>query len=109
MGMLLFPPPWLAVMYPKEERFSGRPTYRISGLYNTLLDKGCSMGFHSGWEQPHWFSRPGQEPSYRFISFSKLLSLYPSHLSAFKNLHPTLYFIFTMHASVYSFANTISC
>uniref|UniRef100_UPI00358E3FF8 dimethylglycine dehydrogenase, mitochondrial n=1 Tax=Myxine glutinosa TaxID=7769 RepID=UPI00358E3FF8 len=54
-----------AVMYPKEERFSGRPTHRISGVYNTLLEKGGSMGFHSGWEQPHWFSTPGQEPSYR--------------------------------------------
>lgn len=42
------------VGYPKEERFAGRPTQRVSGLYKTLKSK-CSMGFHAGWEQPHWF------------------------------------------------------
>lgn len=52
------------VGYPKEERFAGRPTQRVSGLYETLESK-CSMGFHAGWEQPHWFYRPGQDTQYR--------------------------------------------
>uniref|UniRef100_A0A8C2VWM2 Dimethylglycine dehydrogenase, mitochondrial n=1 Tax=Chinchilla lanigera TaxID=34839 RepID=A0A8C2VWM2_CHILA len=52
------------VGYPKEERFAGRPTQRVSGLYETLAPK-CSMGFHAGWEQPHWFYRPGQDTQYR--------------------------------------------
>uniref|UniRef100_A0A8D1R732 Dimethylglycine dehydrogenase, mitochondrial n=1 Tax=Sus scrofa TaxID=9823 RepID=A0A8D1R732_PIG len=52
------------VGYPKEERFAGRPTQRISGLYKTLKSK-CSMGFHAGWEQPHWFYKPDQDPGYR--------------------------------------------
>uniref|UniRef100_F1RF50 Dimethylglycine dehydrogenase n=1 Tax=Sus scrofa TaxID=9823 RepID=F1RF50_PIG len=54
------------VGYPKEERFAGRPTQRISGLYKTLKSK-CSMGFHAGWEQPHWFYKPDQDPGYRWI------------------------------------------
>ncbi|XP_073933327.1 dimethylglycine dehydrogenase, mitochondrial isoform X3 [Castor canadensis] len=52
------------VGYPKEERFAGRPTQRIGGLYKTLESK-CSMGFHAGWEQPHWFYKPGQDPQYK--------------------------------------------
>ncbi|MBZ3875432.1 Dimethylglycine dehydrogenase, mitochondrial [Sciurus carolinensis] len=52
------------VGYPKEERFAGRPTERVSGLYKTLESK-CSMGFHAGWEQPHWFYKPGQDTQYR--------------------------------------------
>ncbi|GAB1298442.1 Dimethylglycine dehydrogenase, mitochondrial [Apodemus speciosus] len=52
------------VGYPKEERFAGRPTQRVSGLYKTLESK-CSMGFHAGWEQPHWFYKPGQDSQYR--------------------------------------------
>uniref|UniRef100_A0A8B9JJP1 Dimethylglycine dehydrogenase n=1 Tax=Astyanax mexicanus TaxID=7994 RepID=A0A8B9JJP1_ASTMX len=52
------------VGYPKEERFSGRPTSRVSGLYELLKDK-CSMGFHAGWEQPHYFYKPGDEVGYR--------------------------------------------
>uniref|UniRef100_A0A8D0ZPI7 Dimethylglycine dehydrogenase, mitochondrial n=1 Tax=Sus scrofa TaxID=9823 RepID=A0A8D0ZPI7_PIG len=52
------------VGYPKEERFAGRPTQRVSGLYKTLKSK-CSMGFHAGWEQPHWFYKPDQDPGYR--------------------------------------------
>uniref|UniRef100_A0A8B9JIJ2 Dimethylglycine dehydrogenase n=1 Tax=Astyanax mexicanus TaxID=7994 RepID=A0A8B9JIJ2_ASTMX len=54
------------VGYPKEERFSGRPTSRVSGLYELLKDK-CSMGFHAGWEQPHYFYKPGDEVGYRWI------------------------------------------
>uniref|UniRef100_A0A2K6EZE8 Dimethylglycine dehydrogenase, mitochondrial n=1 Tax=Propithecus coquereli TaxID=379532 RepID=A0A2K6EZE8_PROCO len=53
-----------AVGYPKEERFAGRPTQRVSGLYK-ILESKCSMGFHSGWEQPHWFYKPGQDTQYR--------------------------------------------
>nr|KAF6354699.1 dimethylglycine dehydrogenase [Myotis myotis] len=52
------------VGYPKEERFAGRPTQRVSGLYKTLESK-CSMGFHAGWEQPHWFYKLGQDTGYR--------------------------------------------
>uniref|UniRef100_A0A8C4KW95 Dimethylglycine dehydrogenase, mitochondrial n=1 Tax=Equus asinus TaxID=9793 RepID=A0A8C4KW95_EQUAS len=52
------------VGYPKEERFAGRPTQRVSGLYKILQSK-CSMGFHAGWEQPHWFYKPGQDTQYR--------------------------------------------
>ncbi|XP_053303954.1 dimethylglycine dehydrogenase, mitochondrial [Spea bombifrons] len=52
------------VGYPKEERFAGRPTERVSGLYNLLKTK-CSMGFHAGWEQPHWFYKPGDDVGYK--------------------------------------------
>uniref|UniRef100_A0AAQ5ZLL5 Dimethylglycine dehydrogenase, mitochondrial n=1 Tax=Amphiprion ocellaris TaxID=80972 RepID=A0AAQ5ZLL5_AMPOC len=52
------------VGYPKEERFAGRPTSRTSGVYELLKDKG-SMGFHAGWEQPHWFYKPGDETGYK--------------------------------------------
>ncbi|CAN9504354.1 unnamed protein product [Ophioblennius macclurei] len=52
------------VGYPKEERFSGRPTSRTSGVYELLKDKG-SMGFHAGWEQPHWFYKSGDETGYK--------------------------------------------
>eukprot|EP00076_Gallus_gallus_P007601 XP_003643002.1 dimethylglycine dehydrogenase, mitochondrial [Gallus gallus] len=52
------------IIYPKEERFAGRPTERTSGLYDLLKTK-CSMGFHAGWEQPHWFYKPGDETGYK--------------------------------------------
>ncbi|XP_018427423.1 PREDICTED: dimethylglycine dehydrogenase, mitochondrial [Nanorana parkeri] len=52
------------VGYPKEERFAGRPTERVSGIYEELKTK-CSMGFHAGWEQPHWFYKPGDDTAYK--------------------------------------------
>ncbi|XP_073791697.1 dimethylglycine dehydrogenase, mitochondrial [Danio rerio] len=52
------------VGFPKEERFAGRPTVRVSGVYE-LLKHRCSMGFHSGWEQPHYFHKPGDHTGYR--------------------------------------------
>ncbi|XP_032874489.1 dimethylglycine dehydrogenase, mitochondrial [Amblyraja radiata] len=52
------------VGFPKEERFGARPTERVSGIYETLKNK-ASMGFHAGWEQPHWFYKPGDDPEYR--------------------------------------------
>ncbi|XP_034048900.1 dimethylglycine dehydrogenase, mitochondrial [Thalassophryne amazonica] len=52
------------VGYPKEERFAGRPSSRTSGVYELLKDKG-SMGFHTGWEQPHWFYKPGDDIGYK--------------------------------------------
>lgn len=52
------------VGYPKEERFAGRPTYRRSGVHDLLKGK-CSMGFHTGWEQPHWFHKPGDDVGYK--------------------------------------------
>uniref|UniRef100_A0A673B321 Dimethylglycine dehydrogenase n=1 Tax=Sphaeramia orbicularis TaxID=375764 RepID=A0A673B321_9TELE len=54
------------VGYPKEERFEGRPTSRMSGVYELLKGKG-SMGFHAGWEQPHWFYKPGDDIGYKWI------------------------------------------
>ncbi|XP_073334374.1 dimethylglycine dehydrogenase, mitochondrial [Pagrus major] len=52
------------VGYPKEERFAGRPTRRTSGVYELLKDK-ASMGFHAGWEQPHWYYKPGDDVGYK--------------------------------------------
>ncbi|XP_016116054.1 dimethylglycine dehydrogenase, mitochondrial [Sinocyclocheilus grahami] len=52
------------VGYPKEERFAGRPTNRVSGVYELLKDR-CSMGFHAGWEQPHYFHKPGDDTGYK--------------------------------------------
>ncbi|XP_064413699.1 dimethylglycine dehydrogenase, mitochondrial isoform X2 [Latimeria chalumnae] len=52
------------VGYPKEERFAGRPTERVSGIYDLLKSK-ASMGFHAGWEQPHWFYKPGDDTGYK--------------------------------------------
>ncbi|KAG7477042.1 hypothetical protein MATL_G00089150 [Megalops atlanticus] len=52
------------VGYPKEERFAGRPTHRVSGVYDLLKSK-ASMGFHAGWEQPHWFYKPGDDMGYK--------------------------------------------
>ncbi|XP_014680739.1 PREDICTED: dimethylglycine dehydrogenase, mitochondrial-like isoform X3 [Priapulus caudatus] len=57
------------VGYPKEERWAGRPTARTSGAYDAMIKRGAEMGFHAGWEQPHWFALPGDTagyaPSYR--------------------------------------------
>ena len=45
--------------YPKEERWAGRPTARVSGVHDTWRDRfGAYYGFHNGWEQPHWFAWP---------------------------------------------------
>ncbi|KTG47074.1 hypothetical protein cypCar_00030662 [Cyprinus carpio] len=52
------------VGYPKEERFAGRPTDRVSGVYELLKDR-CSMGFHAGWEQPHYCHKPGDNTGYK--------------------------------------------
>ncbi|KAI1905233.1 hypothetical protein AGOR_G00014010 [Albula goreensis] len=52
------------VGYPKEERFAGRPTSRVSGVYDLLKSKG-SMGAHAGWEQPHWFYKSGDDVGYK--------------------------------------------
>nr|XP_061822409.1 dimethylglycine dehydrogenase, mitochondrial-like [Nerophis lumbriciformis] len=52
------------VGYPKEERFAGRPTERVSGVYHLLKDQ-ASMGFHAGWEQPHWFYKEGDHTQYK--------------------------------------------
>uniref|UniRef100_A0A9J8AEG8 Dimethylglycine dehydrogenase n=1 Tax=Cyprinus carpio carpio TaxID=630221 RepID=A0A9J8AEG8_CYPCA len=54
------------VGYPKEERFAGRPTDRVSGVYELLKDR-CSMGFHAGWEQPHYCHKPGDNTGYKWI------------------------------------------
>ncbi|GFQ81700.1 dimethylglycine dehydrogenase, mitochondrial [Trichonephila clavata] len=43
--------------YPKEQRFAGRPTGRRPGSYESMKQRGAAMDFHSGWEQPMWFSK----------------------------------------------------
>nr|XP_053643957.1 dimethylglycine dehydrogenase, mitochondrial-like [Cherax quadricarinatus] len=53
-----------AVTYPHEERFAGRPTSRVSGAHEVLESEGACMQIHSGWEQPAWFTSPGQQPQY---------------------------------------------
>lgn len=55
------------IVYPKEERPYGR-RMRINPLYEKLVKKGAEMGVHAGWEQPNWFSKPGDggyQPSFR--------------------------------------------
>lgn len=54
-----------AIGYPKDERWAGRPTNRISGIYELMKKKGAEMGFHAGWEQPTWFSKPGDDIGYK--------------------------------------------
>lgn len=34
--------------YPKEERWAGRPTSRVSGAYHEMVGRGAEMGFHAG-------------------------------------------------------------
>ncbi|XP_042241265.1 dimethylglycine dehydrogenase, mitochondrial-like isoform X2 [Homarus americanus] len=53
-----------AVTYPHEERFAGRPTSRVSGAHSILESRGACMQIHSGWEQPAWFTTPGDKPEY---------------------------------------------
>ena len=54
-----------AIGYPHEERPVGRPTYRVSGIHNDLLNAGAFMGFHAGWEQPDWYAQPGEIAEYK--------------------------------------------
>ncbi|XP_072167369.1 dimethylglycine dehydrogenase, mitochondrial-like [Diadema setosum] len=54
-----------AVLYPKEERFGGRPTARISGAHKLMKERGAQYGFCAGWEQPQWFALEGDDASYR--------------------------------------------
>uniref|UniRef100_A0A672MI01 Dimethylglycine dehydrogenase n=1 Tax=Sinocyclocheilus grahami TaxID=75366 RepID=A0A672MI01_SINGR len=60
----VIPPFSSSVGYPKEERLAGRPTNRVSGVYELLKDR-CSMGFHAGWEQPHYIHEPGDDSGYK--------------------------------------------
>nr|CAD7453135.1 unnamed protein product [Timema tahoe] len=53
-----------AITYPKEERFAGRPTRRVSGVYETLVQRGAHMGFQVGWEHPSWFAAAGGTADY---------------------------------------------
>ena len=34
--------------YPKEERFAGRPTCRVTAIHETLKEAGAEHGFHAG-------------------------------------------------------------
>ncbi|XP_043246255.1 dimethylglycine dehydrogenase, mitochondrial-like, partial [Amphibalanus amphitrite] len=53
-----------ALGYPREERFAGRPTSRVSGAHEQLVRRGASMEQHNGWEQPAWFAAAGTRPAY---------------------------------------------
>lgn len=53
-----------AVTWPKDERWAGRPTARVSGVYDLLKSRGAEYGFHAGWEQPNWFALRGDEPGF---------------------------------------------
>ena len=44
------------ITWPKDDRAAGRPTPRKSPLTDILNSMGAEMGFHAGWEQPHWFT-----------------------------------------------------
>lgn len=46
--------------FPKEERWAGRPTERVSGVYEETKERGAAFGFHAGWEQPHFFATKGE-------------------------------------------------
>ena len=37
-----------SISFPKEERFAGRPTERVSGSYEAMKARGAHFGFHSG-------------------------------------------------------------
>lgn len=70
-----------AIGYPHEEREGGRPTYRVSGIHDDLVQAGAFMGFHAGWEQPDWYpiekSAPNYQPSfYRTNWFDAVQSEY---------------------------------
>ncbi|XP_072038740.1 dimethylglycine dehydrogenase, mitochondrial-like [Amphiura filiformis] len=54
-----------SVGFPKEERFAGRPTERVSGVHEILKKRGAHHGFHAGWEQPEWFALEGDEAGYQ--------------------------------------------
>jgi len=51
--------------YPYEERLAGRPTQRVTPLYETLKSQGAHMGFAAGWEVPLWYAAPGETPEYK--------------------------------------------
>ncbi|ETV66107.1 hypothetical protein, variant 2 [Aphanomyces astaci] len=56
------------ISHPILDKQAGRPTSRVSRLYETLAQHGAQFGLHSGWEVPHWFATSdaeiGHEPSY---------------------------------------------
>ncbi|CAG0897673.1 unnamed protein product [Darwinula stevensoni] len=51
--------------YPKEERFAGRPTQRVSGIHSATKQRGAFMHFAAGWEVPAWFAKPGVPALYQ--------------------------------------------
>ncbi|XP_063678864.1 dimethylglycine dehydrogenase, mitochondrial-like isoform X1 [Bolinopsis microptera] len=46
--------------YPKEERWAGRPTERVSGAYQEIKERGAAFGFNAGWEQARFFATQGE-------------------------------------------------
>lgn len=49
------------MILPGEERVGGRPTSKITPLYEKLKTKGCVHTEAFGWERPKWFSLDGTE------------------------------------------------
>ena len=37
-----------AIGWSREERWAGRPTKRVSGIYDKLKARGAEFGFHAG-------------------------------------------------------------
>jgi 4-methylaminobutanoate oxidase (formaldehyde-forming) len=52
-----------AMHWPHKQMDSARPLRR-SPFYDRLLGRGACFGEAAGWERPHWFAQPGQEPRY---------------------------------------------
>ena len=71
-----------AIGYPHEERLAGRPTYRVSGIHNDLLNAGAFMGFHAGWEQPDWYASAGEVAEYK-PSFNRYYHRYSNKLKIY--------------------------
>ncbi|CAB1318715.1 unnamed protein product [Coregonus sp. 'balchen'] len=54
---------WIVTGEPPYDLIECDPN-RTSGVYELLKGK-ASMGFHAGWEQPHWFYKPGDDAGYK--------------------------------------------
>lgn len=55
-----------SLLVPHEEREAGRPSSRgNTELYKVLKENGGEFGFKSGWENPLWFAKEGDECGYK--------------------------------------------
>ena len=65
------------IVYPKEERYAGRPI-RTNSLYNIFKHKyGCVFGFHNGLEQPLYFDTS-------FDTNNNNTAVCPQHTASFR-------------------------